>query len=259
MPGRPLTHFKTSPSRLAVVRECMDDYGVATDDAAEWPNNILSRRTVVYGSGAIGRRGESVSHKVDPDELALCKALAKAARKLMKNVDAGLESEAQLDFRDFYIAANVGDPVPRRITEALIRQKFGGTIFPPATVTVEPLAEKAAWWAGVARSAQNIAEEEDEDTDLFGDEGEPAEGGGHSREFLDTWRALVRWFRECPEFKDSAFVKIGDYDALRKLLRDKTAKLPEGTVTFASALPRLFVGLTQDGSLAGLFTYVVLT
>jgi hypothetical protein len=30
-------------------------------------------------------------------------------------------------------------------------------------------------------------------------------------------------------------------------------------VSFASALPRLFVGLTRGGSLAGLFTYVVLT
>jgi hypothetical protein len=234
----------------------MDDYGAAQDDRAEWPNNILSRRTVVYGSGAMARKGDPVRHEVDPDELALCKALAKAAHKLMKDIDAGLESEADLEFREFFIAAN-GRARPRHITDALIRWKFGGTIFPPATITVEPLTEQAAWWSDVVRSASNIAEEEDED--LSDDEEEPAEGARPSEKFLGTWRALVRWFRERPEFKDSAFVKIGDYDALRQLMRDKPAGLPEGTVSFPSSLPRLFLGLTRRGSLAGLFTYAVLT
>src|SRR5689334_20655844 len=204
MAERPLTQFKASPSRLAVLRECMDDYGAAPDAEAEWPNNILSRKTVVYGSGAIGRRSEPVTHKVDPDELALCKSLAKAARRLVKNIDAGLESEADLDFREFYIAANVGDRAPRRITDAFGCSKFGRTILPLATVTVEPISEKAAWWSGIARGARDIAEEQDEDADLYGQEDErQAEGGGYSKEFLDSWRALVRWFRERPEFKDS--------------------------------------------------------
>ena len=41
--AQPLTHFEPDPDRLLVIRECMENYDVGSDDA-EWPNNIISRK-----------------------------------------------------------------------------------------------------------------------------------------------------------------------------------------------------------------------
>jgi hypothetical protein len=89
---------------------------------------------------------------------------------------------------------------------------------------------------------------------------------------------MVRWFRDRPEFTDTAFVAIGDYDHLKGLLTERgllygTGLLSEGALqallserglpggmrSMPSAYPRLFLGLTRGGSLAGLFGHVVLT
>jgi hypothetical protein len=47
-------------------------------------------------------------------------------------------------FHPCLIGADVDEPVPQRIDEAHIRSIFGGTIFPPAVVAIEPMGEQVA-------------------------------------------------------------------------------------------------------------------
>jgi hypothetical protein len=236
MAGPPITHFDPDPDRFEVLRECTEHYDIG-DPGSEWPNNILSRKTVVYGSGRIARQDDPARHHVDPEELALCRRLADEAADLMAGVEVGMGSEAGDPFRAFFLAANADEPVPAAIDEALIRSKFGGTIFPAATITVEPLVESGTWWEEVEADADDSSSEEQE-------------------EFLRPWRASIAWFAAQPELKDSAFIRIGEYDALHELDR---GSYPKGTEMPGCVLPRLALGLTRAGSLVGLFGYSVQT
>jgi hypothetical protein len=236
MPEPAITHFDPDPDRFAVLRECTENIGVGDPDA-EWPNNTLSRKTDVYGSGRIARKADPVRHNVAPEELALCRRLAGEAEKLMSGVDVGMGSESADPLQAFYIVANVDDPVPDAIDETLIRSKFGGTIFPPATITVEPLTEGGTWWKEVEEDGADSSPEE-------------------YAEYRRPWRALIQWFAARPELKDTAFIRIGDNDALDDL---DPETCPEGTEMPGSVLPRLAVGLTRSGSLVGLFGYSVQT
>ncbi len=238
MAGVPITHFKklsASSSRLAPLRECMEGYGAGSDPEADWPNNILSRKTVVYESGVIARQGDPIRHHVDPEEFERCRELARGAHRAAKQIEYGLDTEGEFSFHPFFITANIGDRVPRRITAAFIRAKFGGTIFPPATITVEPLTEKAPWFVNMVKSYEGDEEAGEED--------------------LKHWRALMRWFRGRTEFKDRAFVQIGDYKDSRL---DESA-FPPGTDMVGGVFPVLALGLTTNGSLAGVCGHVVQT
>ena len=228
----PIVFTKPDPKRLAVLRECTENYSVG-DPEAEWPNNLLSGRTVVTGGGAIRRAGDPIRHAVDPDELALCRRLAAEAASVMAGVPVGMGSESGDGFGDFFVVGDFGEPVPAVIDEALIRSRFGGTIFPLATVTAEPLTEAGVWWAEVEQ-----------------------DGASSGDDYLVPWRAMVGWFREQPEFVATAFVRIGDGAALGRTPRKKW---PAGTETPGCVLPRLAVGLTRAGSLVGLFGHSVQT
>jgi hypothetical protein len=232
MAGSPITHFEPDPDRLAVIQECMQNYDVG-DPEAEWPNNIISRRAVVYGSGVIARRSVEVRHAVDPHELGLCRRLSAEAGEVMAGVSVGMGSESSDPFRGFFVVANVDGPAPSAITEGLIRAKFGGTLFPPVTITVEPLAESGVWWSEV---------------EYDGSESEP--------EYFLPWRAMIRWFQSRPEFVNSWFVRIGHNRDLSKLPREMW---PKGTEITGCVLPRLALGLTGGGSIVGLFGYSVKT
>jgi hypothetical protein len=232
MTGRPIADFVPDADRLSVIRECMENYDVGDADA-EWPNNIISRWTVVYGSGVIARNGDLVRHAVDPEELALCRRLSDEIAKNMTGVPVGMGSESVSTFHGFFIAGTIGEPVPEGIDESLIRSRFAGTIFPPATVSVEPLVEAGEWWARVE-----------------------ADGAESEVDNCIPWRAMIRWFRERPEFRATAFVRIGDQAALSKLSRNAW---PAGTQITGCVLPRLALGLTAGGSLIGLFGHCVET
>jgi hypothetical protein len=246
-----ITHFDPDPDRLAVLRPCIES-GACGDPDAVWPNNILARDAVVYGSGVIARSGQPVRHNVDPGELALCRRLAAEARARMRGVAVGMGSEGVDEFQEFFVAANADDPIPHRIDEGLIRSRLGGTIFPPATITVEPLTEVGRWWKWVEDDAASRSEGGD-----TGPEDRYEEYRARfTEDYLRPWRALTAWFRGQPELMDSAFVMIGDYDALHALSR---GEYPRGTVTVPCALPRLALGVTKQGSLAGLFGFVVQT
>jgi hypothetical protein len=231
MPRPPYATFPLDPVLHDAIKECMANYGIG-EAAAEWPNNILSTKTVIYQSGRIGRVGEIVSHSVDPDEFDLIRRLAHDVAKVMAGVSVGMGSEASDPFCEFYSAGNVGEEVLACIDETLIRARFGGTIFPPATITVEPLAESGTWWDEVV-----------------------ADGEGDGR-YLLPWRNMIHWFRTEPAFVGSAFVRIGDWEALHHV---EKGAYPPGTETVGCVLPRLALGLTKQGSLAGLFGYTVLT
>jgi hypothetical protein len=246
-----ITHFAPDPDRVAVLRPCVES-GDCGDPDAEWPNNILSRDAIVYGSGVIARRDQPVRHKVDPGELELCKRLAREARAQMRGVAVGMGSEGDDEFQEFFVAANTDDPIPERIDERLIRERFGGTIFPLATITIEPLREEGRWWRWVVDDANfrfegsrvGSADRDEENLPAF------------LEDYLRPWRGLSAWFNGQAELRDSAFVMIGDYDALHALDR---SEFPRGTVVVPCALPRLALGLTEKGSLAGLFGFVVQT
>lgn len=242
-----ITHFEPDPERLAVIRECMDNHGVGTPEA-EWPNNIISRRAVVYGSGVIHRQGAPIRHEVDPDELALCHRLAAEATEQIGGVDVGMRSESCDPFRGFFIAAN-GSPHPAGINEALIRSRFGDTLFPPVSITVEPLAEHGIWWAEVKA---------DGDDSEDGMDGCEAKGGESESEadYLAPWRAMIQWFRERSEFVDLAFIRVGNARTLWDLPEEQW---PNGTELTGCVFPRLALGLTRGGSLVGLFGYCVQT
>ncbi len=246
-----ITHFDPDPDRFAVLRPCIESGDCGAPDA-EWPNNILSRDAVVYGSGIIGRRGQPVRHNVDPRELDLCKRLADEAHAQMRGVAVGMGSEGDDEFREFFAVANVDDPIPQRIDERLVRARFGDTIFPLATITVEPLKEEGRWWKwveddGISRSEGGCDGPEDRYEEWLSE---------YLKDYLRPWRALIAWFNRQPELRDSAFAMIGDYDALHALER---SEFPRGTMVVPCALPRLALGLTKEGSLAGLFGFVVQT
>lgn len=224
---------KRERAKQGVLAECMEAYEVGDDKDAEWPNNLISRRAVVHSTGAIGKKGDRFQIRVEPKELALCERLSTEAAKIMGGVEVGMGSESGAFFEPFFIAAEIGAAVPSRIDEALIRKRFGGTIFPPATITVEPLKEAGTWWSEVKQ-----------------------DGAGSGSKYFLPWRRLIKWFASRKEFVDTAFVRIGDYEALTSLDEDD---YPEGTEMPGSVMPRLALGLTRAGSLVGLFGYSVQT
>jgi len=249
-PPATLTHFDPDPARLAPLRPCI---APATDDA-EWTQNILSSKTIVYGSGRIALAGDEVRHDVNTPEFVLCRRLAEEARSLLAGkVDGGLGTEGDLPFDPFWVVANRDDPAPQRIDGPLIRTRFAGTIYPAATVEVQPLAEGAEWWSDVLMCAEETA-----DVQAMSDGEEDEDPAPYFEAFVSVWRGMVRWFTGRPEFVDTAFVAIGDYDRFRDLFLD-AARSPGGAAFLPSVYPRLFVGLTRGGSLAGIVTHVVQT
>jgi hypothetical protein len=231
MKDKPITHFELDQEKLSIIHDCIDNYGVGSFEA-EWANNIISSKAVVYQSGVIARNDSPVKHLVDLDELILCKNLAEEIESIMSGVEVGMGSESSTQFRKFYIAANIDEQIPNTINEQLIRSKFGGIIFPPATIMVEPLIESGIWWEEAISDA--------------------------SSEYIKPWKSMITWFKRRPEFVDTAFIRIGDSNKLMELNLEKT-NLPEGTEMTGCVLPRLALGLTSLGSLAGIFGYTVQT
>ncbi len=232
MANVPITQFNVVIPIPSPFQECMDNYDVGTADA-EWPNNMISRNAVLYESGKIAPQGVRLRHNVDADELALCRALAKDVAGMMSGVEVGMGSESTDLFYGFFIIANLDDPARSVIDAELVRSQFGGTLFPLATITAEPLSEHGIWWSEV---------EED--------------GSESGPDYFRPWRAMIRWFQQQPEFVATSFVRIGDRDALWHIPR---SSLPQGTVAVPCVLPRLALGLTKQGSLVGLFGVSVQT
>jgi hypothetical protein len=166
-------------TRLALLRPFM-----ATGDPSDpdgFPVGCISKRTVVYACGAMGREGDTVEHTHSPAETELCRRLAADAAKVASGLDLSPGTKAV----PFFVAANKGDKIVRNISEDFLRKKFGGVISPKCPCLIEPLREKGPWWETVLKdSAGNEAK-------------------------LTTWRKLIEWFKAQREFQEAAFVRIG--------------------------------------------------
>ncbi|PWU10818.1 MAG: hypothetical protein C5B47_01650 [Verrucomicrobia bacterium] len=231
------SHKPVSDRLEKLIQQCMDNFDVG-DPAAEWPNNILSRHTTIYSNGVIGQRGEAVQLEVDRRELALCRRLAVQAEKLMAGIEIGMGSESSDEFCGFFMPVVIGELPPKTIDEKLIRSRFGGNIFPHATITVEPLAEQESWWDEVAADLDFETKREKEN-------------------YLRPWRKMIRWFQLCPQFVSRAFIRIGSDENMWDVW--ETKELPEGSELTPSTFPRMALGLTKNGSLVGLFSICVNT
>ena len=244
MARRPRTDYKPVP--LPLHLQICQGFGAPEDPEAEWPSNVLSRKLVIDASGRIRRRGDPVRSHVDPDELAMCQRLGKEAARVAAGIHHGLISDTpDVYFHPFFLAAAVDEPSPRPIDEALIRSMFGGTIFPPAVVAIEPMDEQADWFLQVQGVLAETRAAEEADGRVFDDVGERS-----------RWRSLIRWFREREEFLDTAFVSIGTGE---EVWRSDKANLPRGTERDGAVFPRLVLGLTRNGSLVGAIAPVTLS
>ncbi|HEY7152790.1 MAG TPA: hypothetical protein VH575_02425 [Gemmataceae bacterium] len=227
---------KIDDKRLEPLKECMNNWGTG---AGEWITNYLSVKTVAYSCGAIARAGEAIKHDHDPAELALCKRLSKEAAKIMAGTYLKMGDESDHEFAPFFVTANAGDKVPRKLNEKRVRAAFGGTIWPECQITIEPLKEKGPWWkAASGQPLQNIADAKDCDDEEGVEEGERS---------LAAWRSMIAWFNSQEELHGACFVSIDE---------------PKGD-RFREAIgcifPRLVLAITKQGSLVGLFGCVVHT
>lgn len=218
---------RIDPARLALFRECMETYGQDhLDPTGEWPWNVLSKKAIAYSCGAISRAGAGVEHCHQPEELERCRRLSGAATRIMAGIDVGMGNEGSCEFSPFYVAANVGGKAPRKLTEAVIRGAFGGTIYPAAQIVIEPLRERGQWWDSVLH--------------WYGDNDDPEAD-------LRPWRELIRWFHSRDELLAPSFVMIGE----------RSGKA--GGEQPGSVFPRLAVGGTPAGSLVGIGGWTVHT
>jgi hypothetical protein len=204
--------------RLAAIAGAMYNYGINKPDK-DWPHNCLSIRTVAYTCGALCRAGDALEHNHDRAELERCSRLSAEVAQLMAGMELGMGSEGGSCFHPFFVAANVGTSAA--LDPDHIRSAFGGVIYPLAQIVVEPLEESGSWWQEVLH-------------DWGGDEAT-----------LARWRAMIRWFREQPDFSASAFVMIGED--------------PLGGDNWGCVFPRLALGLTKGASLVGTGDCVVHT
>jgi hypothetical protein len=211
------------------IEACVDAYDVLKK-GDDWSNNMLSQKTVRGPSGKLGLRGE-VDGVPDAKELALCTRLAAAAAKVAPDLEVGMGSAGGETFEAFFVAKHDGWRCDA-LKPAALRTVFGGALFADATITVSPLEERGRWW----RKVIAYYTEADED--------EPVEFQNETREGLKRWRKLMSWFHAQKHFVEVAFVAVDKPD-------------PLFTVRGGCVFPRLLIGRTAGGSIAGLFGVVV--
>jgi hypothetical protein len=279
------------------IRDCIGRVDPERPSEGPWRYGILATDTVVYTSGRIARAGEKIRHDVDPEEFERCQTLARGA---LWTCVPPLASEGEFGWEPFFVAADRDWPIPERIDESLIRDRFGGTILPVAPFAISPIDDSGPWWAEISR---NIGSCRDFSTRELGidletymerslvgaralfergltryglstgddqkDEGNrllraifqvPEDDSSidfhleAAKQFLRVLN-LARFF-EGPEFLDAAYIEIGE-----EYSRHVPAKSrwPAGLVTWPCCFPRLLVGMTRGGSLAGVIGYVVAT
>ena len=176
-----------------------------------------------------------------------------------------MSSESECDFHRFFAAAAVGEAVPKRINDTLIRERFGGTILPIAPVRVQPLDEASPWWSHMTQYIRNLGSFEAERRGLKID--------AWMERALEVARSLFErgltteddLKAEGEEANSNTVRKFltatlpdpaahGARVPRRGLCRDRRSqtpppkKWPAGLQQWPSQFPRLFVGLTQAAS-----------
>jgi hypothetical protein len=223
--------------RFAVISECTETSDMEyLDPENEWVWNLISRKTVVYNCGAIGRAGETLKHNHQPSEIELCQRLAQEAASVTEGEFIEMGDEGQHEFLPFYVTANIGEVVPPKITEELIRAAFRGTIYPDADITIEPIEAGQDWWI-VARAERQEGREDKEDLE-------------YCNRHIECWSRLITWFHSQKQIHGAVFVSVATNEELEW---DKGPDIYNG----GCIQPRLIIGLTAAGSLAGVFSCVV--
>ena len=227
MASKTVSSCKPNPSRLGVLAECRKSSGPA-DNGEEWPGQFLSTRTVAFSCGMLGRQGDSIVHNHDAEELKRCRRLAAEAAEIMEGVLIGGNDESDHTLDLFWIPANVGDPVPKKITETVFRKAMRDTVYPGALLVIEPFKKTSDWWKRVSalHPDYHIVPEQMPD--------EP--------ERVAKWKRLFEWFRKHADLHSPVYIGF----------KESTDGKFDATV-----YPRLFVALTASGSLVGLATCVV--
>jgi hypothetical protein len=227
MAAKTVSNCQPDSSRLGVLAECRPS-GVSPGDGDEWPGQFLSTRTVAYSCGMLARQGDRIVHNHDAEELERCRRLAAEAAAIMKDVLIGGNDESDHTLDPFWIPANVGDPVPKRIIETVFRKAMQDTVYPGARLEIEPFKKTSEWWKRVSalHPDYQIVPEQMPD--------EP--------ERVAKWKRLFEWFSKHEELHSPVYIGFqestdGEFDA--------------------TVYPRLFVALTASGSLVGLATCVV--
>jgi hypothetical protein len=215
---------KSDAERLSLFAECMATYEMDRNAPdSEWPWNVISKRAVAYACGQIARDSDTILHVHDPEEFSRCKKLADIPTAIMHGCDVGMGSESSDPFQAYFRVATVESQNVNAVSEQLIREAFGGTIYPPTQITIEPLQEKGEWWQQVVIDGSGIGT------------------------YLEPWRKMIKWFQNESQLHAPAFVMIGD-DPLDPTMRN-------GGPVF----PRMAVAITKAGSLVGIGGWVVHT
>lgn len=235
-----ITSCKINRRRLEPLKECMQLAG-PDESIDEWQHSIIHPETIAYDCGHLCLPGNTVKHHHDPSEISLCKQLAKSAKRIIGQTEVGC-SESFSRFKQFYIVANQGNHVPINLTKEYLRQAFNGVIYPEAEIVIQPFKRgNACWEEFVAESSLEIALRNLEGYDKIIEKVKK-----EHEKCLRTWNSLHQWIKAQDTLLDASFVMIG------------TDKPPSET-NYACAFPRLFLGMTQQGSLVGICSHAVHT
>jgi hypothetical protein len=229
MASKAVSSCKRDPRRLGVLAECRKSSG-PTDNAEEWPSQFLSTGTIAFSCGMLARQGDGALHAHDAEELKRCRRLAAEAAAIMTGVLIGGNDESDHTLDAFWVPANVGDPVPKRITEAAFRKAMRGTVYPGAQLTIEPFKKTSDWWKRVSV--------------LHPDYDVVPEDFPNEPERVAKWNRLLLWFCNHADLHSPVYIGF---------------KEPTQGEFHATVFPKLFVALTASGSLVGLATCVVWT
>jgi hypothetical protein len=234
------------PERLVPLRECMQCCG-PENPTDEWDHSCIHPRTGAYSCGRLAYPGGPNEHDHDPEEVARCRQLASDAGAVCRGLEVNL-SEGSSALAPFFITANRQMPAPPQLTPEVVRAAFGGTIYPPTQINVEPLAEGSRGWQAIADS---------EDGELHLPPGverhypkDPLEAMRKDtrakwEERVRRWRAVLEWFCTRDDLHGLAFVLIGEN--------------PLSGTNFGCVFPRLILGITRAGSLVGVCGHAVHT
>lgn len=221
--GVPCNSVEATPS----MEQCMNTYGVNEDQPGDWVFNSVSRSARFWSCGAATNGPDTPAHDHDPQELARCRTLATEAAAVMGDTWRLLRSGSDPDTQPFFVTANVGEAVAKRVDAALVRQKLGGVIHPEAKIVIEPLREGTEWWSEIEEDAEDMA----------GDE-----PGSTRDDLVKNWRDLIAWF-ERNGLSSPSFVR--------------TTMPEESCSTLGCVFPCFVAGITDKGSLVGIATHVV--
>jgi hypothetical protein len=227
----PFRNCKLDPTRLGALAECLTGCDFQ-NRGGEWPGHFLSTRTVAYSCGILARDGDAVVHAHPAQEVPRCRRLANQAAKIMQGVYIRWGDESDHRLSPFWITANVGDSVPKHLTEKVYSTAMRGTVYPGAILTVEPFKESSSWFTRVTQL----------DLDYWGGPEVDPDCVAKETARADQWRRLFHWFRSHPDLHSPVYIGF-----------------KPNNEEFASVYPQLFLALTASGSLVGLATCVVWT